>query len=287
MASLQKTRERIKVVNNIKIITNAVQLVAASKIKQAQRTNENFDKYYNLFSNIFNDLMNDIEKKDIESLWKDNKNPNTLYIVITSDLGLSGSYNSNIFRIADENIKADDKMFIFGKKGVMRWNTEKYRSMIIGKAFNLGDKIDYKEANKVANTAIEMFKNKKIGAIKIIYTEYVNSLTYIESIKQILPFEIKEKQNKKNQMSLVEFEPSPFQVLLTSIPMYLGCEIQRCLNISKLSEISSRRFAMESATKNADELANNLKLQYNRERQAKITQEITEIIGGSEEEIYE
>ncbi|MDJ1645516.1 ATP synthase F1 subunit gamma [Mycoplasma phocimorsus] len=282
MASLQKTRERIKVVNNIKIITNAVQLVAASKIKQAQKTIENFNKYYNLFSNIFNDLMNDIEKKDIESLWKDNKNPNTLYIIITSDLGLSGSYNSNIFRLADENIKVDDKMYIFGKKGIMRWNTEKYRSMIIGKAFNLGDKIDYKEANKVANTAIEMFKNKKIGAIKIIYTEYINSLTYIENIKQILPFEIKEKQNTKNQMSLVEFEPNPFQILLTSIPMYLGCEIQRCLNISKLSEISSRRFTMENATKNADELANNLKLQYNRERQTKITQEITEIISGSE-----
>lgn len=282
MASLQKTRERIKVVNNIKIITNAVQLVAASKMKQVQRTNEQFNKYYNLFSNIFNDLIHDIEKKDIQALWKDNKNPNSLYIIITSDLGLSGSYNSNIFKLASENIKQDDKLYIFGKKGIMHWNSDKFQSQIVGKAFNLGDKIDYKEANKVASSAIEMFKNKKIGSIKVIYTKYINSLTYIESIKQILPFDIENNNSKKNQLAQVEFEPDQFQVLLNCIPMYLACEIQHCLNISKLSEISSRRFAMENATKNANELASNLKLQYNRERQAKITQEITEIIGGCE-----
>lgn len=281
MANLQKTRERIKVVNNIKIITNAMQLVAASKMRRVQEHNKTHSQYHSLFMHIFDDLRSRLTQKEISAIFKDNNSDKTLYIVVTSDMGLSGSYNSNIFKITKKTLKKGDLMMVFGAKGDSYFRSDSFENdMVIDSEINIGDIIDYSHAINTARDSLNLFKQNKIGKVCVIYTEFINNLTYQETIKQILPFDKIESKNKIHQA--IDFEPSEKDVLESAIPMYLASEIYHMLSVSKLSEITSRRFAMENATNNAGDLIDALTLEYNRVRQAKITQEITEIIGGTQ-----
>lgn len=280
MANLQKTRERIKVVNNIKIITNAMQLVATSKMRRIARHNQTHQRYHELFMHMFDDLRSRLTKKETEELFSKNNSQNKLYIVITSDLGLSGAYNSNVFRLAKKEVSKNDYLYVFGRKGQSYFDKDKYRDQVIQNVTEIGDIIQYDHAIKAANQALAMFNDNKIGSINIIYTKFINNLTYEETIRQILPFSDVDSHNKQHQV--IEFEPSEQEVLNNAIPMFIASEIYHALSESKLSETTSRRFAMENATKNASELIENLTLEYNRVRQAKITQEITEIIGGTQ-----
>ncbi|UUD37289.1 ATP synthase F1, gamma subunit [Mycoplasmopsis californica] len=280
MANLQKTRERIRTVNNIKIITNAMQHVATSKMSKILTHYKRHEKYHSLFMHMFDDIRARLSEKEIANLFKDNNADAKLYIIVTSDMGLNGSYNSNIFKLAKKTIKPNDLLYVFGSKGCSYFSDDQFKNKIVHKEIDTGDLIDFSLANKAARIATYLYKNNKINEIHIIYTQFVNNIVYNENVIKIFPFE-KIKSEQTGPQQLIDFEPNEQEVLAYAIPMYLASQIYEKLITSKLSETSSRRFAMENATKNANELIDNLKLEYNRVRQAKITQEIAEIISGT------
>ena len=269
MASLQEIRNRIISIKTTKKITKAMKLVATAKLRNAKKKLESI-KDCSSIENIFYEI-----KSNIKDLNKKNNSKKTLYIIISSDIGLCGSYNINIIKLLLKNYKKEDKIIVLGNKGISALKFRKISTDL--EVGQIGDVINYDNASIAGNEALKLYRNNKVGTIKIIYTKFVNSIIFNAKIKQILPSIYKFK--KEN--SLMEFEPNPKVILDNITPLYISSLIFNLLVESKVSEMSSRRLAMDNSTENAKELIEKLNLEYNIVRQTNITQEITEIISGS------
>jgi F-type H+-transporting ATPase subunit gamma len=270
MASLQEIRNRIISIKTTKKITKAMKLVATAKLRNAKKKLESIKDYCSSIENIFYEI-----KSNIKDLNKKNNSKKTLYIIISSDIGLCGSYNINIIKLLLKNYKKEDKIIVLGNKGISALKFRKISTDL--EVGQIGDVINYDNASIAGNEALKLYRNNKVGTIKIIYTKFVNSIIFNAKIKQILPSIYKFK--KEN--SLMEFEPNPKVILDNITPLYISSLIFNLLVESKVSEMSSRRLAMDNSTENAKELIEKLNLEYNIVRQTNITQEITEIISGS------
>ncbi|MBX4209929.1 MAG: F0F1 ATP synthase subunit gamma [Mollicutes bacterium PWAP] len=279
MASLQETKNRLNSVKSTRKITKAMQLVSTAKIQRAKANYQSVKEYYENVYEIFSDLIANVN--DLEKLFPKNFEDKNLYIVITSDLGLCGGYNSNVIKKLKESVKKQDIIFVIGSKGVSSLTSQEFK---LEKSFKyIGDEPNYFFANELGKEAIAKFISGEIKSIKIIYTKFINSVNFEATDLMLLPIDKKVIDKKENSnSSITEFEPSADEVLLGILPLYLSALIYGTMSESKLSEMSSRRMAMENASDNADELINTLNLEYNRKRQAKITQEITEIVAGAE-----
>ncbi|WKX02151.1 ATP synthase F1 subunit gamma [Candidatus Mycoplasma mahonii] len=280
MASLQEIKSRLGSIITTKKITKAMQLVATAKLQKAQGNLKSIQEYYSSVYNTFQELLENV--KDVKTLLPEKAEYSTLYILITSDIGLCGSYNSNIYKLAASDMKHNDKMIVIGTKGVSHF-TSIGRKMII-QLPSAGDDPNYIFASEVGREAIALFLTRSIDCIKIVHTTFINSLTQEATITQLLPTdEMASKKSQTNKSLIVtEFEPSPEKVLLNVIPLYISAMIFGSMVESKVSEMSSRRIAMEKATDNAQDIIEHLELEYNRARQAAITQEISEIVAGAD-----
>ncbi len=281
MASLQEIKARLGSIETTKKITKAMQLVATAKLQKAQGNLSSIQEYYTSVYETFQDLLANV--KDVEALMPKSAKESTLYILITSDLGLCGSYNSNIYKQVDHLVKSNDKLIVIGTKGVSHYNA-------INKKMHLefdhaGDEPNYEFASEIGKEAISLFLTGEISSIKLVHTKFINSVTFEANTTQLLPVSKEDAKKKEGQISgLMEFEPSAEKVLLGAIPLYVSAMIFGSMVDSKVSEMSSRRTAMESATDNAEDIIDHLDLQYNRARQAAITQEISEIVAGADSE---
>ncbi|AKF41159.1 F0F1 ATP synthase subunit gamma [Mycoplasmopsis canis UFG4] len=282
MPNLNGLKNRIQVISNTEKITNAMELVSTSKLRRLRNEFLNIQSYQNTLSNIFDDLMNNIEINKFHSIFPKNNSKSKLFIVITSDLGLCGSYNHNLFKLLNETITKEDKIIIVGSKGVGLVKTSKLKEQVIKSISNIGDKLSYDISSSLIKTALDLYLDNKISEINLIYTEFINNLTQEAVSKKIFPFEIKKNKEAKKNNQVLEFEPDAETVLLNSVPLFLTSTLYSLSFSSKISEMASRRNAMENATNNASELIKELKLEFNRERQGIITQEITEIVSGAD-----
>lgn len=285
MSTMQETKRRIHSVNVTKKITKAMQLVATSKIMKAKKNLKEIQEYYLSVSEVFQDLLLNIKENDLSKVFPKKSSPNTLYVVITSDLGLCGGYNSNVLKLLKVDLKQNDKIIVIGKKGVSHLNS--LSIPIINSFVDVSDKPNYNYASIISQLAIPMFLNGEVSSIKLVYTKFINSITFEPKIKRLLPIDIENLDIKKNTNEdkikpVFEFLPSIEVILFKSLPLFISTFIYGALVESKLSEASSRRIAMENATDNATELISKLQLQYNRARQSAITQEISEIVAGSQ-----
>ena len=281
MASLQQIKSRLNSVTTTKKITKAMQLVATAKLQRAQGNLVAIQEYYSAVYDTFQNLLANVS--DAKKLFKSDAKESTLYVVITSDLGLAGSYNSSIYKQVDHLVRSNDKLVVIGTKGVAHYKAIN-KSMHLELA-NAGDNPNYEFASKVSEEALSLLMTGEINAIKLVHTKFINSITFEAKITQIMPVdeeEIKKSDSKEHVM--VEFEPSPEEVLMDALPLYVSAMIFGSMVESKVSEMSSRRTAMENATDNAEEIIDKLDLEYNRARQATITQGITEIVAGAETE---
>ncbi len=271
------TKRRIKSVNSTKKITKAMQLVSTSKLKRVRDifdrnsayTNETFELVQEVLSRIQDSDNKYLVKKDIDS---------KLFIVVTSSLGLCGGYNSNIFSLAKEKINIEkDRVITIGTKGSSFFRKNGYQ---VKETFDEDGANKEQETSKlVALKALEMFLNDEIGEVHIIYTKFVNSLTFIAQDLKLLPIEVNvEKEGLKKELVI---EPNEEDVLNELIPLYFNSLIYGSLVESHVSEQASRRTAMENATDNAEEISASLLIQYNKARQSAITQEITEVVAGA------
>ncbi|MGL4343006.1 MAG: ATP synthase F1 subunit gamma [Metamycoplasmataceae bacterium] len=280
MSSLQNIKTRISSVGTTKKITKAMELIAISKLRKAKENLQKARDYTDRVENVFLNL--DTHIKNWSQVFNVSENNPRIFILISSDLGLCGGYNSNIFKIARDNITKDDFIIAIGSKGIRWVQTNFSKEKILSEYSNIGDD-NYEMVTEITNTLITYLTTNKIRSIHLLYTNFINSLTYEVEDKKIFPFSRTErlKYLEANPINgVMEFEPNSSMVLRNSLPLYINAILFAKLANSKVSEMSSRRTAMENSSNNADELIDNLQKEYNKIRQSKITQEITEIVAG-------
>ena len=272
------TKRRIKSVNSTKKITKAMELVSTSKLKRCRDafdrnsvyTSETLDLVQEVLSNVKNVDNQYLVKKDIKS---------KLYIVITSNLGLCGGYNANVYSLVKDNVDLEnDYLITLGSKGNSYFNKRGYN--IVHSINEETTGLEQEASKQIALKALEMFTNDSVGEVHIIYTKFVNSLTFRAEDLKLLPVEVIEKEVSGPTQELM-IEPDANEVLNELLPFYFNSVIYGSLIESHVSEQASRRTAMENATDNAEEISGKLLIQYNKARQSAITQEITEVVAGA------
>lgn len=270
---LANTKKRIQSVNSTLKITKAMELVANAKLKRWKNKMENITQYLSEMSDIISTCAGSYDpfNMSIDELKKYKNTNSILYIVVTSSLGLCGGYNYNVFKFLNNKIKPEDKVIILGTKGLIKYShtdlnlDEDYVSLL--------DKFDSYASRNLKDKIINEYKTGKYSEVRLITTEYKNSLTFIPNDIRILPFENKDNKTNDNIM----FDPNKEEVLSLLIPKYLDVLMYGKLTEAIVCEHASRRNAMDTATDNGEELSQKLMLEYNKARQQAITQEITEI----------
>ncbi|WP_215772392.1 ATP synthase F1 subunit gamma [Mesomycoplasma hyorhinis] len=278
MVALSKLKSRFLQIKNTEKITKAMELISNAKIPKLRREFVQVSQYFTNLNEIFLSIIKKTTSINVFDL--DTTKPR-VFIVITSDLGLCGAYNVNVVKKLKSLIKEEDRIIVIGKKGISYLS--KFKNQI-DLEFDVVDRADCLEIIFKVKEQIEKYlENKQISGIEIIYTQFINTLTFNAINFTLLPIDKNIEQQKlefkQNSKLEIEFEPSPESVLKNLIPIYFGAALNNFLFESKISEIASRRIAMENASDNANEIIDKLSIELNRTRQASITQEITEIVG--------
>jgi len=290
MPSLDDLKKRISSVKSTQKITKAMKMVAAAKLRRAQENAEKGRPYAEKMNNIILNLSNSISDKESASkfLVGTGKENIHLCVVLTSDRGLCGGFNTNICRKAknyfEKIIKQGKtlKIFTIGSKGYDQLKRI-YGSYIVENInFKGYKKISYEEAENVGKKIIKLFEDSQFDVCKIFYNQFKNVMTQIPQEKQIVPIEQKRNEDEKISDSFYEFEPEENEILSNLLPKNISMQIFTAILENAASEQGSRMTAMDSATRNAGDLVEKLTINYNRSRQAVITKELIEIISGAE-----
>lgn len=278
---LNEIKRKIKSIDNTKQITKAMELVSTSKLKKARGRLDKSKVYFETVSSSINEVLAETKGLNHPFL-KQREIKKSLYILITSDKGLAGGYNSNVCKALEADIEDKSKVDIIaiGNKGKSFLSNRNYN--IIESYTGISEKPEFSDALIIGNKVMKMYEDKEIDEIKIVYTEFVSNMSFVPRVHKILPASAGDFEKKDKKVSaLVEFEPSAEDVLEYLIPKYVNSVIYGDLIESSVSESGSRRIAMENATDNAEDILSDLELYYNRARQAAITQQITEIVSGA------
>ena len=278
---MKEIKTRIKSVESTKQITKAMELVSSSKFRKAKERAESARPYFNTLYNTVQDIAKNTSNSRNVFL-KERKVNNVCYIVIAGDRGLAGGYNSNILKaVIAHNKLGTGKVITVGKKAKESLSKRGYEVIDYIESV---EKCVYEDANRVAQTAMEAYKNGEVDEVNLVYTEFISALSQEPKIVKLLPVTIDntntEKEVKKGRAA-VQYLPSADAVLGYVLPKYVSGSVYGAIAESFSSEQAARRTAMESATDNANEMISKLELVYNRARQAAVTQEISEIVGGA------
>ena len=280
MASIRDIKSRIKSTNSTKQITKAMNLVSTAKLKRARDKVEGVRPYFTLLQDTISDIME--SSSGIENPYFVVREPkNTLVIVVTADRGLCGGYNTN-------SIKKALSIVSLNKISVLTLGTKardffKKREYDIKESFiHMSESVTIKNTKKVANKAMELFKSEEVDEVYLVYNKFISTIAFEPTAIKLLP--ITALKNEGESVVKVEplYEPSSEVVLNMLIPQYIAGTLYGALLEATASEQSSRMTAMSSATDNATAMIEDLTLFFNRARQASITSEISEIVGGAE-----
>lgn len=279
---MRDIKSRIRSVESTRQITKAMELVASSKLVRAKQRMETSRAFFALLHETIGDILREFPEKSSPYI-KDSSTLPALFIVIGGDRGLAGSYNGGILRLVTQHVKElsekqQEVLYLpLGKKMV-----EAYAGT--GKAIDTScEKVENAHTGtcrQFGEAVVRGFNKRKFGSVYLVYTKFISVLTQEPVIEQILPLTVPERATRAVQLPI--YEPDPGQVLEAILPQYVGGLIYGAVCESVASECAARRTAMDSATKNADAMLDTLSLQYNRARQAAITQEITEIVSGAD-----
>lgn len=276
-ASKQAIKTRIASVASTKKITNAMQMVASSKLNKIRNAMEKNREYATSLQEVLAMVLSRADQGN--SLLNEDPNKPCYLFVITSDMGLCGAYNANVFKVLETEMHAGDYVVMIGTHGT---NWAKARNIDLTHVLlDMSEEDAYPELAGYVDQALSLYNEHKIGAIKVLYTRYVNTLMFEPEIETLLPPKVPESVKETTVRAETIFEPEKSVMLASLIPMITKNVLYSKYMESKTSEQASRRLAMENATDNAQELEEKLNLEYNRVRQSAITQEITEIVGGA------
>lgn len=277
---MQAIKRRIKSIESTKKITRAMELVASSKLSKTRNQLNDMKPYYtqvkDTCAQILSSAGNDIDSPYLVL----NDKGKDVYIVITSTLGLCGGYNSNIFKQVEASVNDAKKIIAIGNKGLNQFKKH-FKGEVDGTYVDLNTTLDFRSVVRLVASLLEGYKKKEIKSIHIVYTEYVNDLTFVSRDVTLLPLKAEDLVSDKKFHKDTLFEPSPESVLGSLIPMYLQAVIYGYLIESVTAENASRRTSMKNATDNANELTDELLLKYNQARQSAITSEVSEIVAGA------
>ena len=274
--AVTKIKSRIKSVSSAYKVTSAMKLVSTVKLKQWKGRMIAYKDYTNEINETVDILLSYAKRKDIPFMQINLEATKNLYLVISSTLGLCGSYNNNIFKVSDVAITKDDEAIILGGKGVSHYKNGEFVSV---PGFDEYSSINDKEmVNKITKYILEEYNKGTYKEIHIIYSEYKNSLVFLAKDFMLLPMKHEEKEYKGYPPIV---EPNEKEILDNIIPFYLKSEIYSKLFESAVCEQAARSNAMENATNNAKDLLDDLKIEFNKARQSAITQEIIEIVAAS------
>lgn len=275
--NLNKTKRRINSVNSTKKITKAMELVATVKLKRFKDVMFQNEKFTDEIVSLINALFKNLDETDnVYISPKDAKKD--LCIVINSNLGLCAGFNNDIYHFVDQNIdKSLNDILSIGGKGNDYFTKNGYE--VISDFAHLNEHIEYSEIKNLARYVSDAFTSSKYKKVKIVYTKYVNSIKFIPSMIDIFPLKKSKEENEKVEYGPI-FDPNVKTLIDELVPIYVNTLLYQRIIESQVSEQASRRSAMENATDNADELISQLTIEYNKARQAAITQEITEVIAG-------
>ncbi|SEH45443.1 ATP synthase F1 subcomplex gamma subunit [Halobacillus karajensis] len=283
MASLRDIKGRITSTKKTKQITKAMEMVSASKLNRAEQNAKRFVPYSEKIQEVVASIAQGggdashpmLEAREVKK---------TGYLVITSDRGLAGAFNSSVLRKVYQQIRSkhtsanEYTLITVGRIG--RDFFRKRNMPVDMDITGIADQPDFSDIKDIASDTVQLYTDEKIDQLYIYYNHYVSAITQEVTEKKLLPLTDMNKDGKPSQSSY-EYEPNQEEILEVLLPQYAESLIYGALLDSKASEHAARMTAMKSATDNADDLIGDLTLSYNRARQAAITQEITEIVGGA------
>ena len=273
--STKEIKNRIRSMESTKQITKAMEMVAASKLRRAQTQVLSSRPYFEILYATIQDILS--QNQDTESAYlKTRPVKKSLYVVIAGDRGLAGGYNSNILKMVVSQMEGKDAVVLpIGKKAMDYFRSHKVS--MLNEAYGNAEDISVGDCFSVAKLLCKAYLSGEVDEIFLAYTRFDSVLSQTATAMQLLPLQAEAKASQ----STMEYEPDAETVLGAMIPEYLGGIFYGALCESRASEQAARRTAMDSATQNAEEMIADLSLQFNRARQAAITQEITEIVAGS------
>lgn len=292
MATLKSIRKRIGSVKSTQKITRAMKMVAGARLNRAQARITALRPYAKKTQQVLGAIVaqtpeteGEGEGKVLHPLLAKRPVKKVLYLLLTSDRGLCGSFNANVNKLAmgawkqakEEGTEAS--FYVVGRKGR---DFLRRREAPVDHTFSgIWEKLSIETARAIAETVLEPFKKGDVQEIRLIYAQFKSAMTQIPVVEALLPVPASVEVQKGDQSEYI-FEPDAEALLSRLVPMYLETSIYRALLESQASELGARMTAMDSATKNAKEMIADLTLLYNRARQAAITKELMEIIGGAE-----
>jgi F-type H+-transporting ATPase subunit gamma len=285
-AGVREFKRRIRSVKNTQQITKAMEMVAAAKLRRAQESAEASRPYTEVLQGTLARLA--AVSFDVRHPLLDKREDvrKVGYIVVTADRGLCGAYNTNIIRAAEQSIQEDDRNLETGIIAVGRKTRDFYRKRgnIDAEFINLGDNVSYADAREVAQYVMNAYENGELDEVYLVYARFVNALRQIPTVTQLLPLDTPEEDTSSESTRVIDYlyEPSAEEILLTLLPKYVGSQIYHAMLEGKASEHGARMTAMGNATENAGEIIDSLELAMNKARQAAITDEILDIVGGAE-----
>ena len=280
MANLKDIRDRIKSVKSIQKVTKAMKMVAAAKMRRAQENMEKARPYNHRLVEIIQHLLPSVERSMLPLL-EVREVKRIAYVVVTSDRGLAGSFNSSILRKAHNDIdefgKQNVDIFCIGKKAKDYFKSRKYN--IIASYSDFWSDLNFNQSMKIGSTIINHFLDLSVDEIRVTYNEFVNVATQATVSEKLLPIELND-----DELSHTDFlyEPSKDRLVKSLIPRYLNAQVWKYLLESYASEQAARMVAMENATTNSEDMIKNLTFEFNKVRQAAITTEMLEIVSGAE-----
>ena len=289
MASLDDLKKRIASVKSTQKITKAMKMVAAAKLRRAQDSAEKGRPYSEKMNNIILNLSRGIsDKENAPKLLSGTGSDNVhLCIIMTSDRGLCGGFNSNIIKKAKSYFSKilsegkELKIITVGSKGNDQLKRMYGDKIIENISFKESKNANYFDADKVRKVVIEKFENSEFDICTIFYNQFKNVITQIPQAQQIVPLNSEDSEDNTSEESY-EFEPDEDEILSNLLPKNISTQIFKAMLENSASEQGSRMSAMDNATRNAGEMVDKLTIQYNRSRQAAITKELIEIISGAE-----
>ena len=288
MATLRDILLKIDAVKKTRQITKAMNMVAAAKLRGAQMRMDSFDPYATKFSEVLGNLASRIEPDIHPLLMKKKKISRIDLLHFTGDRGLCGSFNANLINTAEKWI--DDQqangiectLTTVGKKGRDYFGKRGYN--VSTSHINIYGKIDISFIDQMTKTFIERFMADEVDEVNMIYSRFINMGKYEPTLIKLIPIEPEQGKGEQSELSVTEYlcEPDPEKILIELLPKHISVQILNAFLQNETSEHAARMSSMDNASKNCNELVDSLTLVYNKARQAAITAELMDIVGGAE-----
>ena len=280
MANLKDIRDRIKSVKSIQKVTKAMKMVDAAKMRRAQERMEQSRPYSNSLAEVIQHLLPDVEREMLPLLdIRDVKRK--AYVVVSADRGLAGAFNTNILKIAQKEIdefgKENVDLFCIGKKSRDHFKRRDYN--IIESHVEFWAEMEFENAMMIGRSIIDHFTSGQVDEIRVVYNYFLNIAHQEVKSESLLPLVYESVERVRHNRL---YEPSKEELVTSLIPRHLNVQMWKYLLESYASEQAARMLSMENATSNAQDMIKDLTLQFNKARQAAITTEMLEIVGGAE-----